>query len=173
MAHRPTLYIMSGLPGVGKSTLAQALASRVQGMYLRIDDIEQALRDAGIMEVVAEGYEVAYRVAAANLRLGQNVIADSCNTVAITRESWHRVAEEAGVRYVDIEVICSDREEHRRRVEGRASDVCGLRLPNWKEVSEREFEQWRSERVTIDTAGRSRSGVIAELFAGVLISSPM
>src|SRR5262245_35548552 len=103
---------MSGLPGVGKSTLAQVLAKCVESVYLRIDDIEQALRDAGMTEVTVEGYEVAYRVAATNLRLGRNVVADSCNPIGITRSTWHQIAERTGVRFVDIEVICSDVKEH-------------------------------------------------------------
>lgn len=156
---------MSGLPGVGKSTLAQVLANHVEGVYLRIDDIEQALLDAGMAEVTVEGYEVAYRVAETNLRLGRSVIADSCNPIAITRDAWHRVAEKAAVRFVDIEVICSDVREHRDRVEGRTSEVQGLRLPTWAEVEDRFYEQWTSECVLIDTALRPRSEVISELFA--------
>jgi predicted kinase len=163
---------MSGLPGVGKSTLAQALANRVAGVYLRIDDIEQALFDAGQTEVSVEGYMVAYRVAESNLRLGRNVIADSCNTIAVTRDAWHRVAEAAAVRFVDIEVVCSDVAEHRRRVEERTSEVQGLRLPTWAEVEDRYYEKWASERVVIDTARRPRHEVIPELLAKVLRESP-
>lgn len=165
MTQPATLYIMSGLPGVGKSTLAQALANRVEGVYLRIDDIEQALRDAGMTEVTVEGYEVAYRVAETNLRLGRNVIADSCNPIGITRNAWHQIVEKAAVRFVDIEVICSDVREHRRRVEERASEVQGLRPPTWAEVEDRLFEPWISARVVIDTALRPHSEVIRELFA--------
>jgi len=40
-----TLIIFAGLPGSGKSTLAAKLASRLAAAYLRIDTIEQGLRD--------------------------------------------------------------------------------------------------------------------------------
>lgn len=40
------LIIFSGLPGSGKSTIARALARRLRAVYLRIDTIEQAIRDA-------------------------------------------------------------------------------------------------------------------------------
>jgi predicted kinase len=63
------LYIMSGLPGVGKSTLAQVLAGRVGGFYLRIDTIEQKLRHFGV-EVQSEGYVLSYAIAEENLRIG-------------------------------------------------------------------------------------------------------
>lgn len=39
------LIIFSGLPGCGKSTIARALAKRLGAVYLRIDTIEQAIRD--------------------------------------------------------------------------------------------------------------------------------
>jgi predicted kinase len=41
----PVLFIFSGPPGSGKTTLSQALASRVGAAHVRIDTIEQALRD--------------------------------------------------------------------------------------------------------------------------------
>lgn len=75
----PTLYIFSGLPATGKSTLAELLARRLGAAYVRIDTIEQALRDLCSVDVQGEGYRLAYRVAADNLRLGISVVADSCN----------------------------------------------------------------------------------------------
>ena len=40
------LIAFAGLPATGKSTLARALAETRGGLYLRIDTIEQALRDS-------------------------------------------------------------------------------------------------------------------------------
>src|SRR5829696_8354734 len=73
----PVLYIFAGLPGVGKTTLARRLARELGAVHLRIDSIEQALRAAGggVGAVTGpEGYLVAYRVAADNLRLGLSVV---------------------------------------------------------------------------------------------------
>ena len=39
------LIIFSGLPGSGKSTIARALAQQLGAVYLRIDTIEQAIRE--------------------------------------------------------------------------------------------------------------------------------
>lgn len=70
---RPTLVIFSGLPASGKSTLAQAVARELPIVWLRIDTIEQALRDLCGIDVQGEGYRLAYRIAADNLRLGSSV----------------------------------------------------------------------------------------------------
>jgi len=167
----PTLYIFSGLPGSGKSTLAHLLARHVGAAYLRIDTIEQTLRQLCAIEVQGEGYLLAYRVAADNLRLGTSVVADSCNPIELTRREWERVAGETGAQYVNIEVVCSDRREHRRRVETRPSTVAGLTLPTWRDVVEREYDGWTVDRVVLDTCGRSERESLAELLAKLPVSN--
>src|SRR5262249_18356962 len=167
----PTLYVFAGLPGSGKTTLSQLLAQRIGATHLRIDTIEQALRDLCALDVQGEGYRLSYRVAADNLRLGLDVIADSCNPIELTRNEWRRVALAARARSIDIEVVCSDPAAHRARVEGRTSTVSGLRLPTWKEVEDREYHAWTRDRIVIETAGRSSSTCFAELCDRIGIST--
>jgi phenylpyruvate tautomerase PptA (4-oxalocrotonate tautomerase family) len=106
-----------------------------------------------------------YRIAADNLGLGRTVVADSCNPIEITRRAWERVAMDAGVSFVNVEVVCSDAHEHRTRVESRAAEVPGLRLPTWSDVQRRSYDDWSVERWVVDTAGRSESDVLRELLA--------
>src|SRR5262245_27135972 len=100
MSEGSALFIFSGLPGSGKTTLAKVVARRIGGAYIRIDTIEQSLRDLCAVNVEAEGYRLAYRVASDNLRSGLSVVADSCNPIELTRREWERVALDAGVPYV-------------------------------------------------------------------------
>lgn len=145
------LIVLSGLPGVGKTTIARELAAAMGAVHVRIDTIEQALRNTGL-NVEGEGYCVAYAVAEDNLRLGRIVLADCVNPWPLTRDEWRSVADRAGVRAVVLEIVCSDIVEHRRRVESRSTDIAGHVLPAWTEVVERDYRPWDSDRVVIDTA---------------------
>ena len=133
--------------------------------HLRIDTVEQALRELCGIAVEGEGYRLAYRLAADNLRLGLSVVADSCNPVELTRSEWEAVARNAQARCVNIEIICSDKHEHRRRVEARKATVAGLILPTWNEVERREYHDWTRERIVVDTARKTEDGCFDELLS--------
>ena len=151
----PILYIFSGLPGSGKSSLAQTVARQLTAVYLRIDTIEQGLRDLCSIELEGEGYRLAFRIAFDNLCIGISVVADSCNPIELTRREWEQVARDARADYINIEVVCSESSEHRLRAETRSADVPGLQLPTWNEIENREYHDWSVERVIVDTAGKS------------------
>ncbi|OLQ92946.1 kinase [Vibrio panuliri] len=159
------LYIFSGLPGCGKTTLAQHLAAQNGGVYLRIDTIEQGLRDLCQFKVEGEGYRLSYRIASDNLRLGNHVIADCCNPISLTREEWRQVARDAGAQHIDIEIICSDLREHQTRVEQRQSSIDNLTLPTWQQVVDREYHPWNEPIIRVDTAGQSIQSSCDELIA--------
>jgi predicted kinase len=151
------LIVFSGLPGVGKTVIARELARQIGAVYVRIDSIEQALRDSGKIKDSLDdaGYRIGYTIAEDNLRLGRTVIADCVNPLKLTRDAWVHVAKRAGVAVVEIEITCSDGAEHRRRVETRVSDVPGLQLPKWNDVLSREYHSWDREHMVVDTAGCS------------------
>jgi predicted kinase len=147
------LIALAGLPGTGKTTLARALARTLPALHLRIDSIEVSLHRAGIVPIDDKGYRIAYAIAEDNLRLGLTVIADSVNPLEVTRKAWVEVAKRAGVFAVEIEIVCSDPEEHRRRIESRTSDIEGLAGPTWQQVVEREYVPCDRMCARIDTAG--------------------
>ena len=161
----PTLYIFAGLPGTGKSTLAKLVAQHYKALYLRIDTIEQGLRDLCSLEIEGEGYGLSYRIASDNLRLGLNVVADSCNPIELTRREWEQVAREADASFRNIEVTCADAAEHRRRIETRRPETLGPKPPTWDEVENREYHPWTRDRIVVDTAGRSITESADELIA--------
>ncbi len=163
------LIAFGGLPGTGKTSLARGFAKVRRATYLRIDTIEQSLRDSGAMhgDVGPAGYVVAYALAEANLRLGGIVVADSVNPLPVTRDAWRDVAARAAVRIVEIEIICSNAAEHRQRVETREIDVAGLTPPTWLQVLAHDYAPWHRPRIVIDTANRSIPDALAELGARI------
>lgn len=165
MRDEAILYIFSGLPGSGKTSVSRSVARRLGGAYLRVDTIEQGLRDLCSLDVEGEGYRLAYRIAADNLRLGTSVFADSCNPIELTRREWENVAWDAGVRFVNIEVVCSDPREHRRRIDTRDPDIAGLKQPTWDEVKNRTYDPWTVDRIVVDTSAKRGEDCVAELLA--------
>ncbi len=162
-----TLVSLAGLPGTGKTTLARLLAVSLRAVHLRVDSIEQAIVAAGVLQgpVGAAGYTAAYALAKDNLRLGHVVIADSVNPLRVTRDTWLQIAAEVRAPGIEVEVICSDPAEHRRRVETRRPDIRGHRLPGWAEVEGRHYEPWLRKPLVVDTAGRTAEAAAAELRA--------
>jgi predicted kinase len=148
------LIVFGGLPGVGKTTIARELARQIGAVHLRVDSIEQAIRDSGVVNRSLDdaGYRVGYAIAEDNLRIGRTVIADSVNPLPVTRDAWVNVANRARVSVIEIEIKCSNVEEHRHRVEARTTDVSGLRLPTWEEIVSRDYHPWHGKRIVIDTA---------------------
>ncbi|MCM2416283.1 AAA family ATPase [Streptomyces sp. RKAG290] len=86
---------MAGLPGAGKSSVAEALARRLAAPVVSVDPIEAAMWRAGVARNQPTGlaaYVVAEAVAGGVLALGQTVIADAANAVEAAREQWRSLA---------------------------------------------------------------------------------
>jgi len=108
---------------------------------------------------------VGYAVAEDNLRAGATVIADSVNPIEATRSAWLDVAIRAGRPSLEVEVICTDPAAHRHRVETRMSDIEGLDQPTWQAVLDREYEDWRRDRIVIDTANETAANLADQLIS--------
>jgi predicted kinase len=149
----PVLVVVSGLPATGKSTIAGHLARLVRAPYLRVDRIEQAIVAYSSLThpIGPAGYAVAYALASEQLTLGLDVIVECVNPIALTRDGWAATAAEADAVIIEVEVVCSDPVEHRRRVLTRVTDVDGLVKPTWEEVLRREYDSWSRPHLIIDS----------------------
>src|SRR5215831_7452495 len=110
--------------------IARELERQIGAMHLRIDSIEQAIRNCFPVAPPLDdaGYRVAYAIAEDNLHIGRTVVADSVNPLPITRETWLEVGQRTQIINIEIEVICSD---------------------------PREYHSWNREHIVTDTASRS------------------
>ncbi len=138
---------------MGKSTVARMLAQRTAAHWIRVDTIEQALRDdrPGV-DVAGTGYLVAARLATDTLRIGQNAITDCVNPWSETRAMFRDAAARAGARCLEVEILCSDPAQHRHRVESRRPDIPGHTLPAWTDVLARDYRPWPGADLRLDTA---------------------
>jgi predicted kinase len=162
MTTRPVLIAFSGRPGVGKTTIARDVAARLGAVFLRIDSIEAALARSALRIRPAED----------NLRAGLSVVADCVNDVASTRSAWADVAARSAARLLNVEVICSDAAEHRRRIEMRRPDLEGQVLPDWRAVAGRAFEPLVEPRLVLDTAALVVAEAVERVVARSAAASP-
>jgi len=163
------LIVLAGLPASGKSTIAKELARRTGAMWLRVDSMDQAIwtSPSAPRDLEDWTYRAAQAVAADNLALGHDVIADCVNDWQAARDGWEACGTGAGAEVVWLEVICSDPAEQRRRVESRVSDIAGFKVPDWEAVAARDYHAWDRDRAVIDTAGRTIDACVNEAL-GVL-----
>ncbi len=154
MKRAPNLIVLSGLPGTGKSTLAEAVAERLNASWLRVDTLEAAMVKAGVprsFETGLAAYVGCRDQAADQLRIGRSVVIDAVNGVEPARRMWSDLAEELRAKRFTIHVTCPDLKEHRRRVEDREARNPPLPKPTWGEVTEREFQPWDEPVLVVDT----------------------
>lgn len=145
MPAEPTLLVLAGLPGTGKSTVAQRVARQTTACSLRVDAAETALARLG-RDVREDGYAVVFELAVSNLLIGHDVIVDAVNATAETRQVWHEAAARGGGRLRFAEIVLADAVEHRRRVELRRADIPGHRLPSWEDVETTHWTAWDEAR---------------------------
>lgn len=161
MAHSPRLIALSGLPGAGKSTVANALARRIGAVVVSVDPIEDALHRAGLRpshETGLAAYLVAEVVAREALTRGHAVVVDAANYVEVARAMWRDLAHECSADLTWVEVVCSDEAAHRERLESRDRGFGPTLEPTWQHVVSRrsETQPWQpgdhDRLVRIDTA---------------------
>jgi predicted kinase len=155
------LIAMAGLPGAGKSAIADIIGARLLKPVVSVDPIESAILRAGIDADQPTGlaaYLVAESLAETVLRAGHGVIVDAVNAVDPAREQWVGLAARTGEPMRFIEVVCSDLALHRQRLEARQRNLPHLSEPTWFAVEQslEEYADWSGasgevERLTLDS----------------------
>ncbi|HEY4225212.1 MAG TPA: AAA family ATPase [Pseudolysinimonas sp.] len=155
------LIVTAGLPGAGKSTIAEVVGNRLGVPVVSVDPIESAILSAGIDSDQPTGlaaYLVAETIAESVLSGGGSVIVDAVNAVEPARDQWVKLAARQQTPIKFLEVICSDPEVHRTRLANRNRQLAHLAEPTWHAV-EQSLDEWESwtgatgavPRVTLDS----------------------
>jgi predicted kinase len=149
------LGIVSGLPGTGKSLVADALSDATRAPVLGRDVVGAALFRSGVTPLGdpdGVAFELLGRMAAEQLEVGSAAILDSVGGNEETRARWRALAETYDVRLVVIECVCSDERVHRDRIDGRKRGIPGWYELTWEHVERvrSRYEPWPQPRLVLN-----------------------
>jgi predicted kinase len=149
------LIAFSGIPGTGKSVLAE-MAARELGIALVSKDIVEAtLWRNGVGREQRSGwiaYELLTALAEAQLMASGAVIIDSVAPKESVRGQWRDMAERSGAVFQVIECVCSDAALHRQRLSVRERGIPGWYELTWDEIERvgASYEPWTDQRLVLD-----------------------
>jgi predicted kinase len=143
---RPRVIIFTGLPGTGKSTLAEQVARALSAPAFAGDWLMGALEPAhaALATLDPRQFEDAWfsllrTLVTRQLMLDQSAVVDD---LVSERQLglWRETAARFSARLLLVECICSDEAVHRKRIESRVRGI-----PGWHEVGWDHVERMRAE----------------------------
>jgi predicted kinase len=152
------LIVFSGLPGTGKSMLAETIGRRLGIPVFAKDWLEAVLLQNGLKPTQKEkslgyvGYELLTTLAERQLMLGQSVILDSVAGIAAVRKRWKDLAHQYHAEWRVIECLCSDETVHRARLLTRERNIPGWHELDWSEVErvKEYYVPWQEDHLVFD-----------------------
>ena len=148
------LIVLSGLPGTGKSAVADGIARALRLPVLSVDPLESAILRAGIppsFETGLAAYLVAETLADEYMTAGLDPVIDAVNSVEQAREMWRALARKHRAPLRVIECLVSDSAVHAARLTSRERGLA-LTEPTGEDVERRraEWTDWPEPHLTLD-----------------------
>jgi predicted kinase len=137
------LIIFSGLPGVGKSTLAKSLAHELQMPLLCIDDVIGEVPESAGIPFWDSRVAILLDVVKTQLEIGLSVIVESV-FMNMDRHHAQELAREFEARFLPVYVFVSDEHVWKERVEARLHKLNHPDMATWDRIQhQRErFREW-------------------------------
>ena len=165
------LIVLTGLPGTGKSTIAEAVARELKIPVFAKDWLEATLRRSEFRtgdetkNLGFAAYELLTMLAERQLMLNQSVILDSVASMENIRAQWRELAKKYGARWRVIECVWSNENAHRAFLAQRNRYIPGWHELEWKDVERVKtyYAKWNEERLVLDAANIVQENMAAAL----------
>lgn len=175
------LVVVSGWPGAGKSTVADALAAALPATVVSFDWVMSGLRQFpdlwAHVELPVErqrevGWALMSRVAEQQLRRGGSVVLDLVARDAAI-DHWVELAARTSAALSVIECFCDDERLHRERVENRTRAIPGWYELTWEQVqrSRQHYRPLRFDPKLVLSAHEPLGDNLAKAFARLGLTS--
>ncbi|SER58051.1 AAA family ATPase [Lentzea albida] len=165
----PVVVLVAGIPGAGKSTLAESLARAWRGPIVSMDWVQGTVTQfPELSDDAARGLVDLNLTAslARHVTLGIDVVVDVAAHTLEARAQWRELVERLGGVFVGVECVCSDERLHRERVEGRDRGIPGWypTVP-WEHVQRMRglWEPWEDDHLVLDSAVETPEGSLAKV----------
>lgn len=145
---KPTLIVISGLPGTGKTYLSKKLAERLQFAVLESDALRKSLFSPPAYSPAESSrlFQAIHLLIEKLLRKGIPIILDATNLSERYRERLYHIAERLDARLILVRVDAPP-EVVRRRLEERAKDK--------EKKSDADWEVFQRMRPTVQKISRN------------------
>lgn len=153
------VILTCGLPGTGKSALAEELAKALSLPLFSKDVLEASILESGVLpkeQLNGVGYVLLKNLVNEHLKRQSSVIVDFTADRNRVNELWPELLTK---NLTVIECVCSDTAEHKRRIESRKRNITGWYELSWQEVEEisTRYTPLVSNRLVLDTIQSSSS----------------
>lgn len=144
--------LVTGLPGTGKSTMADVAASELAAPVLGHDwtmsglrpypELQETLDAMGLRGHRSAGWSILWALARSQLRAGRTVVLDGVARAPEVAGS-RALAREEGARSFVVMTTCSDADVHRTHIDGRQRGIPGWYELDWDHVA-RARDEWEA-----------------------------
>ena len=158
---QPVLVMLCGLPGTGKSTLAQGLAHRLPAVIVESDRVRQKLfaPPTYSAEESRRVHQVCHILLSWYLRRYYHVIYDATNLFEYHRALIYGLATRSGARLVVAEVVARNGVVRQRLAPRRGGDQSDQHREDYSDADWEVYVSMRSraepiqhQHITVDTS---------------------